>query len=372
MNNIEMAGPEVLEEDIKYVIDALQNGWYGKHAYTYVEKFEKEFSAYHDRAFALMTPNCTSAIHLLLKGLDIKNEDEVIAPDCTWIGSVAGITHQRAQTILADFDPENWCLSPETIMPKLTKNTKAIIVVNLYGNMPEYDRLVDFCSSNDIFLIEDAAESLGSSYKGIKSGKFGIGSVFSFHRTKTITTGEGGMLLLDDEDLYERCKFLRDHGRKPGSFYVEEVAQKYMPFNVQAALGYAQFKRIDQLVGKKINILHRFKDNLKDFDNKITMNPEPPHIINGAWAPALVFDQSLNLSKEAAMDFLTKRSLPVRPFFYPLSSTPAFDIPASNSITNPHSYDVSSRAINLPSALNLTFDQIDQYSEAISDLLLQT
>jgi len=371
MSNIEMSGPEVLQEDIEYVIDALKNGWFGKEAYTYVEKFEKEFASYHERKFALMTPNCTSAIHLLLKGLDIKDDDEVIAPDCTWIGSVAGISHQRAQTIFADIDPKTWCLSKETISEKITNKTKAVIVVNLYGNMPEYDEISELCKEKNIFLIEDAAESLGSQYNEIKSGKFGIGSVFSFHRTKTLTTGEGGMLLLDDNDLFERCKFLRDHGRKPGSFYVEEVAYKYMPFNVQAALGYGQFKRIDELVQKKRAILHRFKDNLKEFSDIAHLNPEPDHIINGAWAPALVFDKSLNISKDKAMSFLSEKSLPVRPFFYPLSSTPAFNLESSLKKLNPHSYDISSRAINLPSSLNLTFEQIDIYSEALTDLINQ-
>ena len=204
---------------------------------------------------------------------------------------IACITYQNATTILADIDSESWCLTAESIEKVITPNTKAVIVVNLYGNMPDYEAIKKVCDKHNIYMIEDAAESLGSIYKGVRAGKFGIGSTFSFHRTKTITTGEGGMLLLDDEELYERCKFLRDHGRVPGSYFNTEITFKYMPFNVQAALGYAQFKRIDELVGKKRWILNGFKDRLKDIPD-LLLNPEPNHVTNGAWAPALVFGKS--------------------------------------------------------------------------------
>jgi perosamine synthetase len=209
---------------------------------------------------------------------------------------------------------------------------------------------------------------LGSVYKNKKAGKFGIGSTFSFHRTKTITTGEGGMLLLDDEGLFNRCKFLRDHGRQPGSYFNTEVTFKYMPFNVQAALGYAQFKRINELVGKKRWILNSFKDRLSDIPD-IQLNPEPEHIVNGAWCPALIFGKSHEMTRDKALIELPKLNLPVRPFFYPLSSLPAFDQEESGRIENPIAYDVSFRGINLPCALNLTEKDIDNYSDGLHRLL---
>ena len=363
-----MAGPSVTKEDTEIVMDALQNGWYGENAYYYVETFEKEFANYHNRKHALMTPNCTTALHLLLDGLDIGEGDEVIVPDCTWIGSVACITYQRAKTIFADIDPENWCLSAKSIEAAISPKTKAVIVVDLYGNMPDYDEIKLLCDKHNIFMIEDSAESLGSTYKDVKAGKFGIGSVFSFHRTKTITTGEGGMLLIDDEALFNRCKFLRDHGREPGSFFNTEVTFKYMPFNVQAALGYAQFKRIDELVGKKRCILKGFKERLGNLPD-IQMNSEPEHIINGAWATALVFGESHGISRDFALKELPKLDLPVRPFFYPLSSLPAFNCEKTGRVNNPVAYDISSRGIILPCALNLTEFDLDKYSDGIHTLL---
>ena len=203
MTKMEMSAPWVSDEDIEIVLDALKNGWYGKDAYKYVELFEKKFAEFHNRSFALMTPNCTSALHLILKAIGVSKDDEVIAPDVTWIGSVAGITYQGAKTVFADVDCNSWCLSAKTIEKRITNKTKAVIVVGLYGNMPEWDEIQKLCGEKNIYLIEDAAESLGSRYKDIRSGKFGIASTFSFHRTKTMTTGEGGALLIDDK------KFIR-------------------------------------------------------------------------------------------------------------------------------------------------------------------
>jgi len=218
-------------------------------------------------------------------------------------------------------------------------------------------------------MIEDAAEAVGSVYKGKRAGKFGVGSTFSFHRTKTITTGEGGILLLDDDELFERCKFLRDHGREPGTYFIKEVTFKYMPFNVQAALGYAQFQRIDELVDKKRWIWQGFCERLSDIPD-ILLNPEPEHVKNGVWATALVFGKTHGMTRDVALEELPKLGVPTRPFFYPLSSLPAFprrekDARKNNKVA----YHTSEHGINLPCALNLTENDLDVVSKGIHDLL---
>lgn len=364
-----MAGPWITELEERTVLEAIKSGWYGKKAYYYVEIFEAEFAKYHNRKFGLMTPNCTTALHLLLAGLGVGQGDEVIVPECTWIGSTACITYQKAETIFADIDPIHWCLTPDSIQKKITPKTKAVIVVDLYGNMPSWDAIAELCRQKRIHLIEDAAEAVGSSYKGIRAGKFGIGSTFSFHRTKTITTGEGGMLLLDDPKLYERCKFLRDHGRKPGTYYNTEVTFKYMPFNLQAALGYAQFQRIQELVDKKRWIWQGYKNRLEKVPD-ILFNPEAEGVYNGVWATALIFGKSHRMSREDALQELPKLGVPTRPFFYPLSSLPAYPgRSAEGKEKNPVAYDVSSRGINLPCALNLTEDDLNTVAAGIKKLL---
>lgn len=366
MNDIEMAGPWITQHEIDTVLDAVSNGWYGPDKYYYCEQLQKEFAKYHGRKYGIMTPNCTTSIHLLLTALGIEDDDEVIVPECTWIASAAGVTYLRAKTIFCDIEPDNWCLSPDSAIEKITDKTKAIIAVNLFGNMARMDLLEKICLEKDIYLIEDAAESLGSKYQGHRSGSFGVGSVFSFHRTKTMTTGEGGMLLLDDDDLYERCTFLRDHGRsKDKLYYNDEVTYKYMPFNLQAALGYAQFQRLDELVDRKREQLHFYKNELSDIED-LHFNQESPDVYNSAWITGLVFGKTHNINKEQAMSRLEKLGVPSRPFFYPLSSLPAYN---SIGSTNEIAYDISSRGINLPGAANLKKKHLKFVCDGVRTLL---
>lgn len=352
------------------MLDAVRNGWYA-HAYDYVERFQSEFAAYHGRRHALMTPNCTTAIHLLLAGLGVGEGDEVIVPECTWIGSTAGITYQRATTVFCDIEADTWCLDPTSVEAAITPRTKAIIAVGLYGNMPRMERLQAIADRHGIALIEDAAEAIGSVYQGRKAGSFGVASTFSFHRTKTITTGEGGMLLTDDQALFERCSFLRDHGRKVGGplYYNYEVTFKYMPFNVQAAIGWAQLQRIEELIGIKRHQLQSYRDGLVGIED-LQMNLEPEGGRNGAWLTGLVFGATHRLTKLEAMAQLESRGIPARPFFYPLSSLPAYGSrEAQMRPRNPVAYDISARAINLPCAMNLTDEDLAFVSQSVRDVL---
>ncbi len=370
MKKIFMAGPWITELEVKTVEDAMRNGWY-ENAYHYVEVFQKEFAKYHNRKHAIMTPNCTTAIHLLLTAMGIKDGDEVIVPECTWIATAASITYPRATPVFCDIEPVNWCLDPASVEKNISSRTKAIIVVDLFGNMPLMDESIAVAKKHGIPLIEDSAEALGSTYQGTRAGKFGVASVFSFHRTKTLTTGEGGMLLLDDDQLYERCMFLRDHGRKADgpAYYNYEVTYKYMPFNVQAALGYAQFQRLDELVARKWEIFNGYRERLKDVPD-IQLNAEPEGVFNSVWVTGLVFGGSHKMSKKDAMEKLQAIGVPSRPFFYPLSSLPAY--PGCEALfkpKNPVAYDVSSRAINLSCAFNLTDEQIDFICDGIRTIL---
>jgi len=366
---IYMAGPDVGNVEMNYVVDAMANGWYGPSAYSYVERFEREFAAYHGRAYGLMTPNCTTAVHLVLEGLNVRPGSEVIVPESTWVGSSAGIMHAGAATVFADIDEETWCLSTDSALRAMSERTAAVIAVDLYGNMPDWDQLADACQHHDVPVIEDAAEALGSQLRGKRAGKFGIASVFSFHRTKTITTGEGGMLLTDDEELFERCRILRDHGRAPGSYYNTELAYKYMPFNVQAALGYGQLTRIEELVAKKRHIFHLYRELLPK-SGVVQVNLENHERLNGAWATTVVFSRDSGVTTQQAIDRLASYGIPLRPFFYPLSSLPAYEGNTSGGPErNPVAYDLASRGVHLPCALNLTDAQVTRVAEAINELI---
>lgn len=361
-----MSGPYITNKDIKIVNDALKNGWYGNKKYFYVEKFESEFAKYHGRKFGLMTPNCTLATHLLLKSLGIKKGDSVINQDSTWVAPAAAVKYTGAQNIFCDNNKDNWCLDHLSLEKCITKSSKAVITTALYGNMPNMIEIEKICKKNNLILIEDAAEGLGSRFKNRKAGSFGIASLFSFHRTKTITTGEGGMILTDDKKLYDRCKFLRDQGRdKTFTYQIAELGFKYMPFNLQASLGYSQFLQLNKIVEKKRSIFNCYNNYFKDMDVKL--NTDNSELYNGCWATTLIIGDSFNTNANLLMKFLVSKNLPVRPFFAPLSTMKPF----KTKTTNSNSKYLFERGITLPSALNLNKSQIEYYSENIKNFLLK-
>lgn len=365
-----IAGPWITEAEIALVTDAVRDGWYDK-AYAYTARFEEEFAACVGRKFAMATPSCTSAIHLLLAGLGIGPGDEVIVPELTWIASAAPISYVGATVVFADTDRDNWCLTAESIKARLTDKTRAVIVVDLYGNMPDMDAIERLCKEHNIALIEDAAEAIGSSYKGRKAGAFGVGSTFSFHGTKTLTTGEGGMLVTDDEDLFHRCRFLSDHGRSPTdkAFNNREVAFKYKMSNLQAAIGLAQLRRLDDLVGRKREIFQSYVHGLKSLEG-LSFNPEPEGVYNSFWMSTVVLGPSYGMTKYQAIDRLKEMGIDTRPFFNPLSGIPAYHgINGGGAAVNPSAYATSPYGINLPSALCLEKDDIARVCEAMKKLL---
>ena len=366
-DDIKMAGPWITEFEQKTVAEMMRTGWDN---YWYVENFESEFAHWHERKYALMTPCCTHAIHLMLLTIGVGEGDEVIIPACSWTGSVAPVIYCGATPVFADIDQKTWCLSPDSVKENITDRTKAIIVVDLYGNMPEMDSLIDISEKYGIPLIEDAAEALGSKYKGVRAGKFGIGGVHSFHRTKTMTTGEGGALLIDDDELYERAKFLRNHGRSSSiPYYTLEATPKYMPSNIQGAMGWAQLQRIDELVERKRHFLHMYKKGLSVLED-IQLNLEDDSVYNGVWATSLVMGSSYGIQKQTLIDKLASQSIPARPFFYPLSSLPSYEKYNTGSRQkNPFAYDISDRAITLPAHYDLTDEQINMICERIIEVV---
>jgi perosamine synthetase len=369
-------GPHISSFDSKYVLEAMkQKNWYIK-PYYFVEKFEKKFADYHNRKYALMTSNCTSAIHLFLESLNLKKDDEVIAPECTWIASVAPVLQTKAKLILCDVENDNWCLSLKTIQKKISAKTKVIISVNIFGNMPNYNEIVKFCKKKKIYLLEDSAESLGSTYFGKKSGSFGDASVFSFHRTKTITTGEGGMLLLNNKSLFEKCRMLRDHGRGPKTkdLFNDIFAFKYMPFNLQAALGYSQFLRIKFLLKKKREIFEIYKSKLKNNKN-IQLNLDNKFIKNGCWAVAMTVKNAKQNTIKLINQALIKKKYMPRPFFYPISMLPAYRRKYKNYIyykkNNLNAYNLAKKSLVLPSSYLLNKNDIINITKIIKTICLK-
>ncbi len=369
MERIPIAGPWITQKEIDYVTDAVTNAWYGN-ANLYHTRFEQAFAAYVGRQYSVTLPSCTSALHLALLALGVGAGDEVIVPDITWIATSAPIAYVGATPVFADIDAQSWCLSADSFAARITPQTKAAIVVDLYGNLPDMDAILAIAQQHNIAIIEDAAEAIGSEYKGQKAGSFGAVSTFSFHGSKTLTTGEGGMLVTDREDIYQRCLFLRDHGRDPHGkmFWNTEVAYKYRMSSMQAALGLAQLERIDELVDRKRQIFQWYQEALGNWDG-ITLNHEQPWVKNTYWMVTAILDPKYGLTKEAMIDGLKQKQIDARPFFYPLSSLPAYKEIGLIPIKNPIASTLSPWGINLPSALNLTREQVEYTTTSLIECL---
>lgn len=365
---IPVSGPWITQREIAYVTDAVTNAWYGN-ANMYHERFERAFAEYHGVAHAIALPSCTSAIHLSLLALGVGPGDEVIVPDLTWIASVAPVTYVGATPVFADVDAETWCLAADSFEACITPHTKAVIPVDLYGGMPDWDAIRAVAKRHGIAIVEDAAEAIGSTYRGKPAGSFGECSVFSFHGSKTLTTGEGGMLLTDRDDLHQRALFLRDHGRLPGDtmFRNAEVAHKYKMSAMQAALGLAQLERIDELIDRKRQIFAWYERELADCD-WITLNAEPAGTRNTYWMVTVILDPSRGVTKEALIPRLRARNVDCRPFFYPLSALPAFAGHSQASAAqsrNVVSSRISPYGVNLPSGLNMTEELVGAVCEQL-------
>lgn len=366
MKRVLYTKPSVTELEVRYARDAAEHGW-GDNWNRYISRFEELFRQHLGVKYCAATSSCTGALHLGLAAAGIGPGDEVILADINWIASAAPVTYLGAKPVFVDILPDSWCIDPGKIESAVTPRTKAIIAVHLYGNLCEIDELRSIAREKNLVLVEDAAEAIGSSYKGKRAGSMGDFAAFSFHGTKTVTTGEGGMFATDDEGLFRKVQALNNHGRKqdcPKQFWPEMIGYKYKISNLQAAVGCAQVERIDELIGRKREIFNRYRSLLGDVDG-IQMNPEPDGCVNGYWMPTVVFEKHAAFDREVLLRMFAQNNIDARVFFYPLSSLPMFKECSENTV----SYDIFARAINLPSYHDITEDKLARVVKTIKEYL---
>ncbi|MBT7816097.1 MAG: DegT/DnrJ/EryC1/StrS family aminotransferase, partial [Polaribacter sp.] len=249
MNKIYAARPSIDKKDIDHVIDAVKNGWNDKRDY-YLKKLSLKFSKYVGRKYSIPLSSGTAAIHLALIGIGIKKNDEVIVPDFTWTASASPITYLGAKPVFCDVDRNTLCLRVKDIQKCITKKTKAVIVVDLYGGSPDWSEIINFCKKKNIKIIEDSAESLGAYYKNKPIGSFGEISIFSFQATKILSSGLGGMLSTNNKTLYTKWLLYHHHGINKNSdkyYWSNDVGFNYQMTNMQAALVLSQLNKIKKL-----------------------------------------------------------------------------------------------------------------------------
>ena len=369
---IAVAGPWITEREVAAVTRAAATAWYDN-AGTAVAEFEAAFAAHTGRAHAISLPSCTAGLHLSLLALGVGPGDEVIVPESTWIATSAPIRYVGAEPVFVDVDPTTWCLDTERVSQALTERTGAVIVVDLYGGMPDMDALLAICDDAGVPLVEDAAEAAGASWRGVPAGHFGATSVFSFHGSKTLTTGEGGMVVTDDDAMAARMLLLRDHGRTPGdtSFRNTEVAYKYKMTAMQAAMGLVQLDRLGELVSAKRALLAGYQERLADLGG-VSFNPEPPGSFASAWMSTVLLDSTTGVTGRELGAALATEGIDTRPFFLPLSSLPAYGglaTAAKARQENPVADRLAREGLNLPSALNLQESDVDRVSDVVRRFL---
>lgn len=357
---IPYAQPSITEREKSYVKEAMENGW-GENRNLWITRFEQAFAKYIGVKHALATSSCTGAMHLGLAGLGIGKGDAVVLADTNWIATVAPIIYLGAKPIFVDILKDSWCIDPNFKMH--SPRPKAIIATHLYGNLCDMNTLAVLGDLFNIPIIEDTAEAIGSEYFGQKAGSMGKFGVFSFHGTKTLATGEGGMFVTNDTELYKKVFMLSEHGRDEFSpmFWPEVIGYKYKMSNIQAAMGVAQLERINELVADKRRVMEEYRYRLSGLE--LDMNPEPKGCYNSYWMPTVVAPPPVtrgSFLREFARDHIDSRI-----FFHPLSSLKMF----KDCYRNVNAWDIPTRAINLPSFYGMTEGQINRVSNAVKAAL---
>lgn len=360
--------PSITDLEVNYATDAARNGW-GEKCYDYIVKFENAFRAHLGVKHVIATSSCTGALHMGFAAMGLTEGDEVILADTNWIATVSPLVHLGVKPIFVDILPDSWCLDPQLVEKAITKKTKAIIATHLYGNLAEMNALLEIGKKCNVPVIEDAAEAIGSVYHGKQAGSMGLFGTFSFHGTKTVTTGEGGMFVTNDDDLFEKVLTFSNHGRSRSQtkqFWPDVVGFKYKMSNIQAAIGLGQIERANELVERKRQIFAHYAQAFKGISG-ITMNPQPARCINGYWMPTLVFAATMSIGREKIFEAFKQESIDARVFFHPLSNLSMFEAKNENTI----SWEIPERAINLPSYHDMTNQELDRVIEVVLRLLKQ-
>jgi len=350
--------PSLDGNEKKYVSECLDSTWISSKG-KFIKEFENSFSSYLGVKYAATVCNGTVALHLALETLGIGKGDEVIVPTFTYIASVSSILYTGATPVFVDSLPDTWQMDPEDVRKKITEKTKAIMAVHLYGHPCNMEELTNIAKSNKLFLIEDCAEAFGSKFKLKYAGTFGDISTFSFYGNKTVTTGEGGMLITDDFYLYERAYHLKMHGVSPDREYWHTIiGYNYRMTNICSAIGLAQLEKADEKIEKKRKLAKLYNELLKELP--VFPHLEHPDVFHTYWMYSILVD-SVSTRKELR-EYLASSGIETRPTFYPVHTMPMF---AHQYHKFPVAEDIAIRGINLPSWSHIPEDSVRYVCEQI-------
>lgn len=353
----------------KYLLECIETGWISSEG-PFIKEFEQKFAARMGRKHGIAVCNGTAAIDAAVEALGIGHGDEVIMPTFTIISCINQIVRSGAKPVLVDSDPITWNMDVTQIEAKITPRTKAIMIVHIYGLPVDMDPVLDLCHRHGLKLIEDAAEMIGQNYRGVPCGSFGDISTVSFYPNKHITTGEGGMILTDDDDLAEQCRELRNLCFKPGKRFVHErMGWNLRMTNLQAALGVAQLERLDPFLEKKRWIGRLYNELLTDLPGVQLPLAQTDYAENIYWVYGLILDDSVEFDAEEAMSRLAKRGVGCRPFFYPLHQQPVMkELRLFEGESYPSAERLYQQGFYLPSGLALADEQVLRVVKALKQV----
>lgn len=358
------AGPDISDREIKYVNDAVTNGW-NWHFQDYTKKFEEKFAKHAGVKYAMTTSGGTGALHIALAALGIGPGDEVIIPEITYFACSDIVMLLGAKPVFVDVLKDTWCIDPVAVEKAITKRTKAIMPVDIYGNPAEMDEILKITKKYKLKIVEDACPAVGSVYKGKRPGSMGDFGAFSFQGAKIMVTGFGGMLVTNNAELFEKAKYINNHGEDSNKkFWQTSVGYTFEMTNIQAALGLAQLERIETFVKKKRQIFDWYYERLKDVEG-ISMNFERPNTKSNRWMSSVILEKDFGITRDELMKKLKAKMIDTRPFFYPISMFPMY-----KEQKTPVAHHVGLDGINLPSGLMRTEEEVDYISTTIRKLLV--
>jgi perosamine synthetase len=349
----------------KYLAECIDSGWISSEG-PFVAEFESRFAERVGRKHGVAVCNGSAALDAAVAALGIGPGDEVIMPTFTIISCASAITRLGGVPVLVDCDPLTWNMDPAWVEARITPKTKAIMVVHLYGLPVDMDPILDIAKRHSLLLIEDAAEMIGQTYKGRPCGSFGDLSTFSFYPNKHVTTGEGGMIVTDDDNLASHCRSLRNLAFSARRFVHEELGWNFRMTNMQAAIGVAQLERLDEFVAKKRAIFARYADLLADIPTLQLPVACTDYADNINWVFGVVIDDSVPFDAAEAMSRLGKLKIGTRPFFWPMHEQPVYQkmgLFAGESY--PNAERIARRGFYLPSGLALTDEQMQRVAGAV-------
>jgi perosamine synthetase len=354
----------------KYLNQCIETGWISSEG-PFVKQFEEQFAAQVGRKHGIAVCNGSMALDAAVVALGIGPGDEVILPTFTIISCAAAIVRAGAVPVVVDCDPHTWNMDVGLLEARITPQTKAIMVVHIYGLPVDVDPVLALAEKHGLRIIEDAAEMHGQTYKGRPCGSFGDISTFSFYPNKHVTTGEGGMIVTDDDDLAERCRSLRNLCFQPYKRFVhEELGWNLRLSNLQAAVGVAQLERLDEFVARKRRMGQRYNELLADVPGLQLPVPRTDYAENIYWVYGLVLEDEVSFDAEETMRRLRQREIGTRPFFWPMHEQPVFrkmGLFAGESC--PVAERIARRGFYLPSGLALTEAQIERVAEAVRGVM---